>query len=108
MDGYKHYIRVNEEGLVVHGFSNAFEQPLTTDLPLSGDQGRHFQLQITNDRGQYKYKVANNQLVERSQTELDTEWAARPAPPPSEIDLLRQQVNELTIALGDALLGGGL
>lgn len=88
MSDYKHYIRVNN-GIVTHGFSNAFEQPQTGDTELSGDFGRHFQLQLTTERGQYKYKVVNGKMEERSQEELDAEWASRPVPPPSGDDRMK-------------------
>lgn len=109
MNGYKHYIRTDQNGIVIKGFTDGFEQPIAGDLLLSGyEDERHFQLQLTNERGQYRFKVIEGTLVERTQSELDTEWASRPPAPPTQIELMQQQIDELTIALGDALLGGGI
>ncbi|WP_424765689.1 hypothetical protein [Paenibacillus sp. sgz302251] len=106
MDGYKHYIQTNEAGIIIHGFSSAFEQPKAGDLELSGQEGRHFQVPLLTDRMQYKYKITNGAMAERTQAELDDEWAARPHDPPSEVETLRQELNEMTVMLGDLLLGG--
>jgi hypothetical protein len=70
MDGYKHYIRTNEAGMVVHGFSSAFEQPLEGDILHAENVGRHFTLQIRNEHGQFKYKWHNDELVERTEAEM--------------------------------------
>ena len=44
MDFYnKHYIRV-ENGIVIKGFSDAFEQPTDTDILINDKGGRHFEL----------------------------------------------------------------
>lgn len=96
MDVYEHYIRTDSNGIVVKGFTTGFEQPQQGDLLLSGKDERHFDIPLTNERGQYRYKIENGAMVERSQADLDGEWASRPAPPPSPDDRIR--------ALEDALL----
>jgi hypothetical protein len=83
MDGYRHFIRTDTNGIVVKGFTDAFEQPQTGDLKLTGYDGRHFTLQLTNERGQFIYKVENGSMVARSQAELDVEWNSRPPAEPS-------------------------
>lgn len=80
---YKHYIRANEAGIIIHGFSDAFEQPQDGDICINEDAGRHFTLQLVDYLGFCKYKFVNGQLIEREQSELDAELAARPAPPPT-------------------------
>jgi hypothetical protein len=101
MSDYKHYIRV-ENGIVIHGFTDAFEQPIAGDLLLSEQDGRHFQMPLLTDRMQYKYKIVNGQMVERTQEELDAEWAARPAPPPAESDRIKA-VEDMLLEI---MLGG--
>lgn len=97
MDEYKHYIRIDSNNIVIHGFSDAFEQFQQGDIQLSGDFGRHFQIQLRTDRGQYLYKLVNNAMTQRTQEELDTEWAARPEPEKSpdqkRIELLEAQLS---------------
>lgn len=74
------YIRTDAAGLVVRGFTTAFEQPQTGDILVSGQNGRHFNIQLTNDRGQPLYRIVNGGMIARSQVELDEEWAARSVP----------------------------
>lgn len=97
MDTYKHYIRINEAAIIIHGYSDAFEQPQEGDQPLSGDYGRHFQIQLLTERGQYKYKLDNGEMVERTQAELDDEWNARPPAPPYETQILGQAISQREI-----------
>lgn len=97
MDDYKHYIRTNEAGIVIHGFSDAFEKPLEDDVELLGEHGRHFQLQLMSTRGQYVYRIDGVDLIERSQEELEDEWAARPAAPPTETERIQQLEQEKAV-----------
>ncbi|SCW43845.1 hypothetical protein SAMN04487970_100739 [Paenibacillus tianmuensis] len=78
MDGYKHYVRIDVAGIVTHGFSSAFETPESSDICIDEHAGRHFTLQLRNESLQYKYQWQNGALAERSQVELDAEWAGRP------------------------------
>jgi len=54
---YFHYIRINEQNEIIHAFSNAFEQPLETDILLCETEERHCRLQIFSDKYIGKYKV---------------------------------------------------
>lgn len=98
MDEYKHYIRLVGD-VIVYGFSTAFEQPLEGDVLIAGQGGRHFTVQLTNNRGQFLYRY-NGAITLRSQTELDAEWASKPPAPLSLEE--RTQANEEAI---DFLLG---
>jgi hypothetical protein len=104
MDGYKHYIRVNEAGIIVHGFSDAFEQAQEDDVVFTEDAGRHFQIPLLTDRGQFRYKLFDGQMIERTQDELDAEWAARPPAPPSSEDKINQLEEQLVIEREDKLM----
>lgn len=101
MDEYKHYIRLNEAGIVVHGFSSAFEEPLEGDIEIPGEHGRHFQLQLTDARGQFIYTIVNGAMVARTQAELDVEWNSRPAPPKTELELVKAENAQLTTQIID-------
>lgn len=74
------YIRTDAAGLVVRGFTTAFEQPQAGDILVSGQSGRHFTIPLMSDRGQALYRIVNGGMIARPQTELDEEWAARPVP----------------------------
>ncbi|MGK9250831.1 hypothetical protein [Paenibacillus humicus] len=89
------YIRTDAAGLVVRGFTTAFEQPLAGDILVSGQSGRHFNIPLTSDRGQFLYRINAGTMVTRSQAELDAEWAARPIPKTPDqlrIEQLEQQL----------------
>jgi hypothetical protein len=74
MDGYRHYIRVDANNIIIYGFSDAFEDALPTDICIAENAPRHFHLtfsdSLVNEKGVYKYKWVNNQIVERPQSEL--------------------------------------
>lgn len=95
MDGYNHYIRVDQAGTIVYGFSSAFEQPRPDDILLMEDGPRHFSQvwsePLTNERGQYLYHLVGDTIEQRPQADLDAEWAARPPAPPSP----EQRISEL-------------
>lgn len=99
MDEYQHYLRVDDEGIVIHGFTTGFELPQEGDVLLEGERGRQFQLELTIKRGvssfQYLYKIHDGLLVQRSQQELDAEWAARPPAPETDA----QKIARLETAL---------
>jgi hypothetical protein len=106
MDGYKLYIRVNEAGVIIHGFSSAFEKPQEGDILITEDGPRHFHLfwpePLTYEsgqyRGQYRFKWVNGERIERSQAELDAERAARPTAPPSNSEKIAQlEADKLTL-----------
>jgi hypothetical protein len=101
MDGYKHYLRVNEAGTIVYGFSNAFEQPQDGDMCIVEDGPRHFNQiypSLTNERDQFRFKW-DGRVVERSHAELDAEWVKRSPEPLSEVDQLKAQNAEIILAL---------
>jgi hypothetical protein len=100
MDGYKHYIRVDSNNFIVYGFTDAFEQPQPGDLLLPDQDGRHFQIQLINERGQYIYKLENGAMVARTQSELDVEWNSRPPSPPSTDDRLAAAESALLSLMG--------
>lgn len=111
MDSYTHYIRIDTNNIITHGFSDAFEQPITGDLPLSGDNGRHFQIQLMTDRGQFMYKLENGAMVARTQAELDLEWNSRPPAPKAEIEIVKEEnakLNTQIIDLWETLISAGV
>lgn len=106
MEGYKQYVRTDANGLVIKGFTDAFESPITGDLLLSSYDGRHFQLQLSNYHGQYLFKVVSGQMTQRTQAELDTEWNARPIPIDPDVELYTAITNATTLdELKKALTG---
>lgn len=43
-------------------------------------QGNYLPLPLTDDRGVYRYKLADSHAVERTQTEMDGDYTAQPVP----------------------------
>jgi hypothetical protein len=106
--GYNHYIRTNETGEIIHGFSDAFEQPQDGDILILEDGPRHFQEafpeSLRNERGQFRFRWVNGQRVERTQEELDVEWSQRPPAPPTiqqRVEAAEQALRALMEAISD-------
>lgn len=74
----KHYIRV-ENGIVIKGFSDAFEKPLNTDICINEKGGRQFKINNTinppmlnaNHTHIYRY---DTELRKATQEELTSEY----------------------------------
>lgn len=73
----KHFITVDENGVILRGFSDDFEQPSASDICICDDGGRHFELNgvvnppLFDPNGVPLYKLDGAQVVERTQAELD-------------------------------------
>lgn len=68
----KIYARTNENGIVVHFFSEAFEQPQTTDFLIDGtNTERHGaqKYQVYDEDGFYNYEIKNGILIVRDKTQ---------------------------------------
>lgn len=73
----KHYIRVTD-GIVIKGFSDAFEKPLEGDPCISENGGRHFELAgeinppLLNENGTHIYRY-DTKLRKATKEELEAE-----------------------------------
>jgi len=69
---YRHYIRLNSQNEIIHSFSNAFEQPLETDILFKETEERHCQLRVMSEKylGKYKYKYIDGKIIEKTEEEL--------------------------------------
>lgn len=100
---YKVYVKINDKRLITNVNSSGFLSELTGWTQIdegSGDkfylaQGNYFPLPIYDERGICHYKLEDGQPVERTQEEMDEEYAARPAPPPSD----KERITALEAAL---------
>ncbi|MFD0710648.1 hypothetical protein [Paenibacillus sp. GCM10027626] len=100
MGGYQHYVRTDTNGIVIYGYTTGFELPDVDDILLPNESDRHFCYQLYNDRGQYRYKIVQGKMVERSQAELDAEWNARPPVPKTpEQQRIEALEEESTVAM---------
>lgn len=72
----KHYIKINENNLIVKGFSTEFEEPQDSDICISETGGRHFELlgevnpNLVTIKGVYLYKYENGKAIRRTDEEI--------------------------------------
>jgi hypothetical protein len=88
IENYKVYVKVDENNRIIEINSSAFisstEGWIKIDEGL-GDkyhhaQGNYLPKLLMDERGVYRYKLENGQTVERTQEEMDADYAARPVP----------------------------
>lgn len=112
----KHYIRLNGN-MIIKGFSDAFEQPLETDICINENGGRHFEINgeinpnLINMDGTHIYKYENNTLRKATKEEIAEELEImkmlQPETKPSktieeleaEVEVLKNTISEMQIAL---------
>lgn len=78
-----------------------------------GDRYRHAQNNyllkpLTDERGVYRYKLVDGVVVQRTQAEMDADFNARPAPPPTteeRVNALESANDDLILMMAD-LIGG--
>ena len=75
----KHYIITDEQGRILRGFSDDFEQPDASAICICEDGGRHFELNgvinppLTDYNGVPLYKFDGKQVIERTKLELESD-----------------------------------
>lgn len=69
----RHYVRLGEGNVIVHAFSNAFEQPEPLDVCVEQNAGRHYHLDLRDETGRYglKWNPATQQIEERTEEEIE-------------------------------------
>ena len=110
MDEYLVYIRVDDAGRVVDINSSAFLTDTDGLVQIDrghGDryhhaQGNYLPGPLVDERGVYRYKLADGAVVERTTEELDADWV-EPEPQPDPVERLRA-VEETLTAYEDMLL----
>ena len=115
MDEYLVYIRVDDAGRVVDINSSAFLTDTDGWVQIDrghGDrfhhaQGNYLHGPLVDERGVYRYKLADGAVVERTAEEMDAEWV-EPEPQPtleSRVEAVEGTTQELQEAF-DLLLTG--
>ena len=110
MDEYLVYIRVDDAGRVVDINSSAFLTDTDGWMQIDrghGDrfhhaQGNYLPGPLMDERGVYRYKLADGAVVERTQEEMDGDWV-EPEPQPDPAERIRA-VEETLAAYEDMLL----
>lgn len=102
----KHYIRLDSKSNIIKGFSDAFEEPLQTDILLC-DGERHFEMngmvnpQLTTFDGIYLYRY-EKEIITKTEQEIESERVV-PIPKPSiqeQLDSQSQAIMMLMEVLG--------
>lgn len=81
---YRHYIRTDEAGQIIAGFSDAFQQPAEGDICFNERGGYQFRLfqgeeenpPLYNNNGIPMYKWYGEKIVKRTEKELADQLAA--------------------------------
>lgn len=75
----KHFITVDENNVVMRGFSDDFEQPSANDICINADGGRQFEIEgvinppMRDGLGAPLYKAVGGKIQERTETEKSTD-----------------------------------
>jgi hypothetical protein len=100
MYGNNHYIRVDESGNIVAGFSDAFEEAQEGDICIAEGVGRQFELlgvvnpPLKTMKGVPLFQWTGAEAANREAEEIEAEEAALPPPTPSaQDDLLSMTVD---------------
>lgn len=96
MQPYGVYIKTDEENRITAINSSAFLPDTDGWTKIDegyGDkyhhaQGNYFDKPLLDERGIYRYKLVDGKPVERTQEEMDADYAARPVPEPTDNELL--------------------
>ncbi len=111
MDFYnKHYIRTDDRGAIIYGFSDAFEQPFETDICINEQGGRQFRLEpngtenppLRDMQGVALYKWDGEKVVERTEAERQADVA--PLSPPQLTP--EQRLNDIEEFIANFVYGG--
>lgn len=81
MQIYKHYIRIDDQSYITHGFSTAFEQPQDSDICINPKGGYQFRLTSDSPENPSLHNFANvplyrwhgRKVVKRSATEMEAD-----------------------------------
>lgn len=109
----KHYIRVDERGCIVNGFSDAFKHPNEGDICINEHGSYQFRLYddgdenpaLSDEHGILLYVWDNGTVKKRTQEEIQSEIDALPEPAISKIDQITETVNLISETIAD-ILGG--
>ena len=66
----EHYIRLDNNNRIIKGFSTDFEQPIDGDICVNEDGGRHFNLELLDERGLPKLKYIDNEIQKTTEEDL--------------------------------------
>lgn len=101
MNPYIVYVKLDEENRIADVNSSAFLRDITGWIEIDqgfGDkyhhaQGNYFRQPIIDDRGVYRYKLADGKAVERTREEMDADYVP-PEVKPTDAERISQLESE--------------
>lgn len=116
MQPYGVYIKTDEQQRIIAVNSSAFLRDTTDWTEIDSGyaykyhhaQGNYLDKPIMDERGVYRYKLVDGKPVERTAEEMDADYAARPAPPPTteqRVGTLEAVTDDIILMMAD-LIGG--
>lgn len=96
---HKIYARTDEQNRVIRFFSTVFEKPLGTDILVEeGNEEYHVHVQLKYSAltmsNQYKYKIVDGAIVERTQEELAQELEKEQSNNPPSLEQRMSDIEE--------------
>lgn len=84
---YKHYVKLDENNFIIHGFSSAFQKPEESDICINESAGRHFNLIIRDAHGR--------PFLKWDGTDIKNVDLPEPSVEKDEVEKLRELVADL-------------
>ena len=108
---YAVLVRTDEQNRIIAINSSAFVDDLGGWVQIDegdGDryhhaQGNYLPMPLTDDRGVYRYKLADGHAVERDQAEMDGDYTAQPVPTAPKTNAELEAENEMLKAQVQAI-----
>jgi len=99
----KHIIRL--DGMfIIKTFSTDFEQPIEGDICVEENGGRHFNLDLRDERGLPTKKYVDGKILDATEADLAVKTAeyeaSLPAPDISDADMIKILVGKVAILEG--------
>lgn len=107
----KHYITIDCNNKIIDGFSNAFKNPLNTDICINNEGRYQFRLSIDglenpplfNEYNIPIYKWSGKEVVKRTDEEIQLDIKSFPRPEPSIEEKLQQKLEEQQLRFNRAI-----
>ena len=101
----KHYIRINADGNIIAGFSDAFRQPEADDILINEQGGYQFRLFLNGEEnpplftedGIPLYRWSSGQVQPRTEAKIQAERDARPKF--AQLPTIQEQLDAMSAAI---------
>jgi hypothetical protein len=87
---YKHYAQKNENNIVIHFFSDAFQSPDENSIFIEESNNRHCNKQASDEYG-YIYKIENGKYIKRTDDDRKDEYKQH------KINIIKQTAHRIII-----------